>query len=283
VGEISSDQGWFGWVRVGVVPPEILQPSIGGRQDINIVVRLVDMDNLPEVYLGFGEGELWMNTLEYSHNFKEKGYSEEAQHRDEARALCVRIGMAVAMADGELDDTEGKALKNWIKRMITPFSDEKQKDLKKIYNNSLKESYELAEAGELILSDICTKINEIGEEAQKYEALELAHEVMAADGIIHEDEMKIIHKVAIALNIDSDELEKIRDQQIVKLDAKASNLDVEGLIGIDTSLSNEEIKIHLRKEFQKWNNRLNTLVEGDERDNAQQMLDLISKARKKYG
>ena len=282
VGEISAGQGWIDWVRVGVVPPEILQPSISGRQDISIVVRLVDMDNLPEIYLGFGEGQLWMNMLEYSHNFKEKGYTEEAQHRDEARALSVRIGMAVAMADGGLDDSEGEALKNWIQRMVAPFSDEKQKELKKVYNDSLRESYQLAESGELVLSDICTKINEIGEEAQKYEALELAHEVMAADGVVHEEEMKIIHKVAKALNIDPDELEKIRDQQIVTLDTKTSNLDVEGLLGIDTSLSNEEIKAHLRKEFQKWNNRLNTLSEGEERDNAQQMLDLIAKARKKY-
>jgi len=39
---------------------------------------------------------------------------------------------------------------------------------------------------------------------------------------------------------------------------------------------------HLREEFNKWNNRLNTLPEGVERDNAQQMLGLISDARKKY-
>jgi len=283
IGEVGSDQGYMNWVRIGVVPPEILQPSFGGRQDLRIVVRLVDMDNLPEIYLGFGEGELWVNAQNYSYNFKEKGYREEVLHRDEARALSIQIGMAVAMADGKLDDAEGEVLRKWIQKMISPFSDEKQKELKNIYNNSLKDSYQLAESGELVLSDICVKINEISEYAQKYEALELAHEVMAADGVVHDEEMKVIHKVADALNIDANELEKIRDQQIVKLDTKASGLDVEGLLGIDTSLRDEEIKTHLRKEFQKWNNRLNTLSEGDERDNAQQMLDLIAKARKKYG
>jgi len=283
VGEVSSDQGYVSWVQVGVVPPEILQPSIGGNQIIKIVVRLVDMDNLPEIYLGFGEGQLWLDTQDYSYNFKEKGYSEEAQHRDEARALAVKIGMAVAMADGELDDAEGEALKNWIQRMIAPFADDKQKELKKIYNDALKESYQLAESGELVLSDICAKINEIGEESQKYEALELAHEVMAADGIVHDEEMKVIHQVAVALGIDMDELAKIRDQQILEIDTKTSGLNIEELLGIKSSLSDEEIKVHLRKEFQKWNNRLNTLSEGSERDNAQQMLDLIAKARKKYG
>ena len=37
--------------------------------------------------------------------------------------------------------------------------------------------------------------------------------------------------------------------------------------------------MHLRKEFKKWNDRLNTASEGEERDNAQKMLDLIADAR----
>ena len=147
----------------------------------------------------------------------------------------------------------------------------------------MRDAYSLAESGDLSLSSICARMNEISEQAQKYEALELAHEVMAADGEIHESEMSVIHKVADALDIDSKELEKIRDQKIVSLDTKASNVDIEGLLGIDSSWSNVDIKEHLRKEFQKWNNRLNTLPEGDERENAQQMLDLIAEARKKYG
>jgi len=284
IGEISADQGFPNWVDIGVVPPEILQPAFGGRQTLSIVVRLVDMNNLPDVFLGFEANELslWTTIKEHSYSFEEKGYKEEAKHRDEARALSVKIGMAVAMADGELDDAEGEALRDWIKKMISPFSDEKQKELKNIYNRAMRESYQLAESGGLVLSDICTQINEISEDAQKYEALELAHEVMAADGVVHSEEMKIIHQVAAALNIDADELEKIRDQKIVALDTGLSNLDIEGMLGIDTALSNEEIRVHLRKEFQKWNNRMNTLDEGDERNNAQQMLDLIAEARNKY-
>lgn len=282
VGEVSGDQGYINWVRIGAVPVDMLQPSIGGVNELNVVIRLVDMDNLPSINLGFGEGALWTKIETYSYKFKEKGYEEESAHRDEARSLSLKIGMAVAMADGVLDDAEGNTLKDWIKKIIAPFSDERQSELKKLYNDSMRDSYNLAKSGNLSLSEICSDMNKIGEDAQKYEALELAHEVMVADGILHDEEMKIIHKVADSLNIDSDELEKMRDQQIVKLDETVSGLDIEGLLGIDTSLDNEAIKTHLRKEFQKWNNRLNTLSEGEERDNAQQMLDIIAKARKKY-
>ena len=57
---------------------------------------------------------------------------------------------------------------------------------------------------------------------------------------------------------------------------------LENILGIDTTWTQEEIKKHLRKEFQKWNNRINTLPEGTERDRAQSMLDNIAEARKKY-
>ena len=39
---------------------------------------------------------------------------------------------------------------------------------------------------------------------------------------------------------------------------------------------------HLREQFYKWNNRLSALQEGEERRNAQRMLELIAEARKTY-
>jgi len=264
VGEVSGSQGYIDWVQIGAVPLEILQPALGGKNELNIVTRLVDMDNIPEIYLGFGDGDLWSSSQVYEYRYASKGYREEAENRDKARALSIEIGMAIAMSDGELDDTEGETLKSWIQKMITPYSDEKQKELKRTYNEAMKVSYQLAESGNLVLSDICSKLNEIGEDAQKYEALELAHKVMAADGIIHKEEMKVIHQVADALGIDSEELEKMRDQQIVGLNTTTEDVDVESLLGIDSSWDNVTTSTHLRKEYQKWNNRLNTLQEGGE-------------------
>jgi uncharacterized tellurite resistance protein B-like protein len=283
IGEIDAGQGFLEWIHVGSVPLGILNPSFGGMQDLIIIVRLVDMYNLPDISLGFGEAGIWKGLVNYKYNFKLKGYEEEAEDIDKARALSIQIGMAVAMADGELDDAEGETLKAWIQKMIAPFGDEKQKKLKKVYNDAMKSSYKSAESGDLVLGNICKQLNEIGEDAQKYEAVELAHEVMAADGVVHAEEMKVIHKVADALGIDNDELERMRDQNTVGLDLSLGGSDLESSLGIDISWSNDKKLKHLRQEYQKWNNRLNTLSEGDERESAQQKLDLIAKARKKYG
>ena len=66
------------------------------------------------------------------------------------------------------------------------------------------------------------------------------------------------------------------------MNKKSSNIDIESLLGIDPTWSNKKIQAHLGKEFAKWNGRLNTLPEGEERDNAQKMLDRIAETRKKY-
>ena len=132
------------------------------------------------------------------------------------------------------------------------------------------------------MSDVCSKLKKFADNTLKYEALELAHKVMAADGVVDEREMKVIHKVADALGIDSKELEKIRDKQIIKLQTKAADVDLESLLGIDPSKGKTEICKKIKNEFIKWNSRMNSLSEGEEKDNAQLMLDLIGKARKKY-
>ena len=107
---------------------------------------------------------------------------------------------------------------------------------------------------------------------------------MAADGAVDAEELKVINKVSDALELDFDEIEKMRDQKIVSLGASLdSQASIEEILGIEADWSSDKIKRHLRMEFQKWNDRLNTLSEGEERDNAQQMLDLIADARKKYG
>ena len=146
----------------------------------------------------------------------------------------------------------------------------------------MKEAYSLAKSGNLILSEVCSELNEYADNTLKYEALELLHKVMAADEVVDPREMKIIHNVAEALGIDSNELEKIRDKQIVKLQTKADDDVLESLLDLDPSKATTVICEKLKNEFIKWNSRLNSLPEGEEKDNAQQMLDLIGKARKKY-
>jgi hypothetical protein len=127
-GEVSGNQGYLDWVQIGVVPTEILQPPSGGKQQLNIVVRLVDMNNIPSINLGYSDSSesLWTGIETYDYNFEVSGYLEEAEHKDKAQSLTIKIGMAVAMADGTLDDSEGNILKNWIVSALSHHTGEKR-------------------------------------------------------------------------------------------------------------------------------------------------------------
>lgn len=231
------------------------------------------------------DGEtIFFKTLSFSHEFTDKGYEEESQDREEAQAISLKIGVAVAMADGSLDDVEGEVLKSWIIKEVSAFSDAKQKKLKKMFNEALKEGFQLASDGNLSLSELVERLSEIGEKKTKYDAVELCLDVMAADGVADAEEMNVIRNVAKALDLDMDEIEKMRQNVTLNLSVELTSEEgLESLVGIEASWSDEQKRKHLRAEFQKWSNRLNALSEGEERDAAQSMLDNIAALRKKYG
>ena len=287
VGSLSLGQGLPYWVRLGVVLPGILQPPVGGERRLIAVLRMVDMDNLPVINHGFAQqdqsGLLWTSALEFDYIFDEKGYQETVENRDESMALALKVAMAVAMADGSLNELEGQILKTWVIRAIEPFNEQKREYLKGLYNDAMRDAYHAARDGSLSLSELTHRLNDIGEKRTKYEAIELCFDVMAADRVADPEEMKTIRQVAESLDLDLEEIERIRDQKIVNLDTSVSaQASVEDLLGIEGDWTRERIRKHLGIEFQKWNNRLNTLAEGTERDNAQRMLDLIAEARRKH-
>jgi uncharacterized tellurite resistance protein B-like protein len=286
LGEVHPDQGFVSWVRLGVILPTILQPPYSGERNLRAVLRMVDLNNPPPINHGYHQdhpGLLWQKSLSFTWAFEEKGYSEAAEHRDESLAIALKIGMAVAMADGQLDDKEGITLKQWIQRAIEPFSEDKRNELKDLYNAAMKEAYSQAISGDLNLTQLTRRLNEIGEKTTKYEAVELCFDVMSADGVADKEEMRVIRMVSEALDLDLNEIEKMRDQKIISLDSSVSDdASIEELLDIQDDWTPEQTRRHLRNEFQKWNNRVSTLPEGAERDNAQRMLNLIAEARKKY-
>jgi uncharacterized tellurite resistance protein B-like protein len=285
--EISPDQGFVGWTRAGVVFPELLYPAHSGARNLAFVMRLVDLDRMPAINLGFCDsdhpGVVASLYVHHELEYDGTGFSEAAEHRDEARTLSIRLGVAIAFADGSLDESEGNVIKEWVQRVISPFEGERREELKELYNNAMRSAYADARAGELTLSEATNRMNEIAEEPQKYEAIELCFDVMAADGLADETEMDSIRRIAEALDLNYEEIESLRDKTLIELDVDIDHqASLETIVGIQEDWSQEQTKVYIRTEFAKWNDRLNNLPEGQERDNAQRMLEMLSEARKKY-
>ena len=285
IGQVNEGDSFTDWVQLGAIAPDLVQGPKSGTRTIKVVLRLFNANNPPDIRAGFSDGgeTFLVEVLEFDHHFTEKGYEEAAQDREEAQALSLKIGVAVAMADGSLDDAEGEILKNWIVREVSAYSDDKQKRLKKMFNESLKEGFAQAQSGNLALSPLVDRLAEIGEKKTKYDAVELCFDVMAADGVADPEEMVVIRKVADALGLDMDEIEKMREGVTLNLSTSLTSEEgLEALVGIEDGWSIDQKKKHIRSEFQKWSNRLNSLPEGDERDAAQNMLDNLSTLKKKY-
>lgn len=275
------------WVHLGAIIPELITPPYSGNREIHTLIRIFNTDDPVTIVGGMSgeDGELILfDTLTFHHNFTDKGYREASEDREEAQSLSLKIGVAVAMADGSLDDSEGEILKSWIVKEISAYSDDEQKRLKTLFNKSLKEGFEQARNRDLLLSDLVERLAEIGDKKSKYDAVELCLDIMAADGIADPKEMSVIRNVAEALDLDMGEIERMREKVTLNLSAQLTSAErMEALVGIEESWSDEQKKKHLRTEFQKWSNRLNSLPEGDDREAAQNMLDNIATLRKKYG
>lgn len=285
LGTIDVGDSFTDWVQLGGIAPDFIQGPKSGNRKITLLIRFFNADDPPNINLGYHDGgELILaETLEFNHEFTEKGYEETTRDREESQALSLKIGVAVAMADGTLDDSEGEVLKSWIVKEVSAFSDEKSERLKKLFNEALKEGFAQAQSGTLALSPLVDRLSEIGEKKTKYDAIALAFDVMAADGVADSEEMMVIRNVARSLDLDMDEIEKMRETVTLDLSVNlTSDVGLESLVGIDDGWSDDQKKRHLRTEFQKWSNRLNSLSEVEERESAQRMLDNIASLRKKY-
>lgn len=285
-GHVGEGSSLTNWVQLGVIVPELIQPPYSGNREIHMVLRMFNSLSPPTIVGGSSnDGELILfETLSFTHQFTEKGYEEASKDREESQAISLKIGVAVAMADGSLEDVEGEILKNWIIKEVSAFSDSKQKSLKSIFNEALKEGFSEAKNGTLSLSKLVDRLSEIGDKKSKYDAVELCLDVMAADGVADPKEMSVIRNVAKSLDLNMDEIEKMRERVTLNLSTELTSEEgMESLVGIESSWSDDQKRKHLRSEFQKWNNRINSLPEGEEREAAQNMLDNIATLRKKYG
>ena len=287
LGHVTTGSAYTDWIQLGAIIPDFVQPAQSGSGTITLLLRMFDSSSPPGIRGGYsdGKGDVILNLeAHFQHNFIEKGYEEEAKDREESQALSLKIAVAIAMADGSLDDTEGDLLKRWIVKEVSLFSESKQAELKLVFNNALKEAYADGQSNKLALTPLVDRLSIIGEKKAKYDAVELCLDVMAADGVADPEEMKIIRSIASSLELNMEEIEKMREKVTLSLSSSlTSEAGVESLVGIEEDWAVEEKKKHLRAEFQKWSNRLNTLPEGEERESAQEMLNTIAALRKKYG
>ena len=269
-------EGGFGFIDptvIGIIIQDILIPPKSGTRSIEVFLTIKDGndDNL----------ETYSQPLQLV--FDQKGYEESYEEREEAFTLDIQMAVFVAFSDNEFHKTEGALIKNWMTTALEYFNDEDKEKVKERFNKTFKKSFEQAKEGKLSLSKITKRFNEIGDDRLKYQAIELCLDVMAADGIADEGELEAIRKICNSLELDFDEVQKLKDVRLKDLKMRVTEgTSLEELVGIQPNWDNDQIKKHIRNEFKKWNSRLTSSKNEGEKNNAQEKLNLIAELRKKY-
>lgn len=271
------------WVPIGRVVPQLIQTPKRGKRTIRFSAT-ASPDSDPKIlehgFLTDAGTLLAVAHTDIEIEISHTGYQEALQERDDAREIAVSIAVFTAMSDGELADDEGLSIQSWMRKTLEQYTDSRVEEMKRRLNDAFLDAMEKANAGTLALTDLCERFVEKADDQAKFSLIELCMEVMAADGIMAPEEMETIHQIGNAIEFDVDELIRMRDEKFVSSNLTANSDDGWSILGIDHTLSDQEKKKRLTQEFQKWNDRLNSLSAGDERDNAQAMLNVIAKLRK---
>lgn len=288
IGTVQPGYGFTDWVEIGNLIPDLLQAPYSGLRKLTVQVLLIDINNPPPTHFGGVDtdhpGVLWGDVLKYERVFDGVGYLEASENADECRGLTIHVAMAIAMADGTLDDSEGFTIKEHIKRLLDSIDDEETRErTKQLCNQALRDSHLAAREGRLDLHRYTSRLNEIADRTIKYETIKLCFDVMAADGVADPEELKKIREVSSALDLDFDEVERMRDAAVLDLRSSSNQqASLEELLGIDPSWEKSRIQDYIEEEFLKWNGRLSRIREPEKRAQVQKMIDLCAEAQTKY-
>lgn len=286
LGMLGLNQGFKRWIKAAVVFPETLTAPRSGNRSIEAYIRVIPKDELPNIEYGFhkeGTTIFAVATTVFRTLLESKGYVESAEQYDLAKELSVEIAVGVATIDGALNPKEAAVIQEWIRHHVKQFSGDRHEKLKERLNSAFKRAFELSSSGSLNLSALIHDLNELGLRQSNQLLLEFLVKIISADNEVTPDEMQVIKDIGLELGVDLDEIKAMADKAFLDMHVSAESEDsLEGVLGIDPNWSKEEVLSHLRKEFAKWNGRVQALQDETEKEKAQQMLNTIAAARKKY-
>ncbi|MDG1097140.1 MAG: tellurite resistance TerB family protein [Methylophilaceae bacterium] len=286
---VESLSGFTSWVELKTLFPDFMIGPKKGQRRIRGLIRVIN-DNgsaIDEITHGLSSEELLATStaiFEFTANLKETGYTEAKENYFKVRAAFVEFGVLIAFADGNLDESEASTIKRWITHQVEVEDDlEDKSKLKDLLNNTLKDAFSDAKTGKISVTNQVEKFKDISTQATSLALLEFLFEIIGADGEISESELKLVNSIADKLGVSVDDVKALTDKTFLDTNSNLDKSDnAENILGITDSMDKSAIVKKLNVEFKKWNGRIQALEDGEEKEKAQLMLDVISEARKKY-
>jgi tellurite resistance protein len=214
------------------------------------------------------------------------GYLDVVENREKFEKIAIKTAFWVAYSDGDIHESEANVIKGWASRRLSEYNQEHKEKHKSRLNLYIKNGYAEGSSSNIRLKDILNGIDDIASDGEKYEILELCLKVASSDGVAEDAELKNIDHLAKFLGLERAKYQLMIEKELpITMHASknnSNNIDaIETRIGITPDMSIEEKRKHLIKEYAKWNARVSN-ADPKIREQAEEMIKIISEIRKKY-
>lgn len=234
------------WLEIGAVPKETLIFPYQGRRNIRVEFRVFD---LAGGVLVATTQAMWMTSAGGG------GYLEMEVHESAAQAASLKLAMAVAAADGTVDDSEVNVIKEWGQRSVNALPEARQPDRREILNTALKEATQFIRDGKIaeLEQGAFAVLHENDEVRLRYDAYELCLQIIKADGEAHPLEIAKLTGISKRLGLDEKKIRILSDRHLAKVEfiTDGAETDQDHFLGITPDMSSEDIRKHLNKLFNK--------------------------------
>ena len=100
-------------------------------------------------------------------------------------------------------------------------------------------------------------------------------------GSIDDDEMVVVKRLADQLDVDPAWFAETRDKAVSGMNVRAESASAFGvLLGIDITADAVTIRRQLAEQYDRWNSRAVSISDPEKRREAEEMLELVARARR---
>ncbi|MDC0314327.1 TerB family tellurite resistance protein [bacterium] len=254
------------------VPTEVLTFPRRGRRTIDASIEVLESDRV-----------IQRAQTRFQVEGISEGYIEGIENRERSEEMGIYLAMHLAASDGDIDKLEADVVKGWVKTILSTSNEGARKERQNRMNTVLADAFAKSIDSSLDLAYISGELKEKASMPIKYEIIEVCMDVMKADGVADPNEIRELKRIAKMIGLDENRYTALLDKRLaeVKTIGVATTENLATLVGISSSMSKEEVRRHLTKEYRKWNAR----VSHDDqaiRERAEQMIEHIAEARNQY-
>lgn len=257
------------WMDVASIPTDwITLPRKGKR---NLKFSLVILSSQTEEQFACA-------TCNFTYRNNLQGYIDLKENIRHAQALALPLAFTVALADKKISNREVEVIESWAENNIAVSQASNKKRCR--INKSWARFIALLPACNRIRSyKICNKIAKVAPLAIRCDILDLCLHVVGTNGIANVKQLILLKNIASRLDIHWD---RFRTMMEIILPACMHEVeDIEIGLGITSEMSNSQTRLHLTREYRKWNSRVtnsNPKIQAQ----AEHMLKLIAEAKNQY-